>query len=222
MSEIDRKKYRYPNPQNQARYLWPEEIERIYRCQTGERYEKRNIAICKIGYCTGMRVSELALLEVGNCFDENVTLLKHYGLKPHQTKGGYGARAFFLSKSAKKALIEYMEERMKRANALGIQITPSSPLFVSQRAKYREARFSENALANFIKYMFLKAGVKNDSTGRASSHSFRRTFATEFSKKYSNPKVTQVLLGHSTIHMTMRYQATNVLNLDEMVGSVFK
>lgn len=223
MTEIGKKRTRRQDPKNQSRYIWPNEVERIYRCQIGERYEKRNIAICKVGFCTGLRISELSLLQVGNCFSEEFKLLGHYGIRADQSKGGYGAGSFFLSKSAKKALSDYMNERLSCANSLGIKVTLASPLFVSQKSsKHKEEPFSEKALGNLAKHMFLKAGVKSDANGKVSSHCFRRTFATEVSKRYSDPKILQTFLRHSSPFMAMRYRATNVLNLNEIIEDVFK
>ena len=71
-------------------------------------------------------------------------------------------------------------------------------LFYSQ--KKTSDGFSPNTLTQYWHYLFSACGIDN-----ASSHSMRRSFATQISSKGVGIRVLQKLMGHRSAQTTMVY-----------------
>lgn len=204
---------------NQTRIIKEEEIERMIKCQAGDRYETRNIALILCGFTMGFRATELAKLCIDNFFDENWKLKEKPWINAEQTKGGYGeGRVFLESERTKRYLVKYIEER-RRAAENADKITLNDPLFVSQKG----GRFKKNSLVKLIKRIFLQAGVMNDGKRAASSHSMRRTFATRLRDKGADAKTIMVALRHATPSMALEYVEADETRIENFVRlSAFK
>lgn len=191
-----------------ARYIPKDERERLILCQTGSRYEKRNIALLRLGFGTGMRACELRDLCFYNLFDQNWQLLQTCHIYSDQTKGGYGDGDFYvLGKKTRQAILDYLEWRREKAKQEGKQLSLNDPLFHSQKG----GRFKEKDLIILIKRIFRSAGVEG------SSHSFRRTFATNFTKNNKDVKALQVTLRHRSAAMSLGYVFKNSETVKEMI-----
>ena len=54
-----------------------------------------------------------------------------------------------------------------------------------------------------MKYIFKRIALKEPQFKPLSPHTFRHTFATRCIERGMNPKTLQIILGHSTIQITM-------------------
>ena len=104
------------------------------------------------------------------------------------------ARTVFVSEKLQKELQQYAKV-YKPAN-------PNKKFFYSQ--KNASDGFSANTLTQFFHYLYKRAGLAN-----CSSHSGRRTFATEIANKGVGIRVLQKLLGHKNIQTTAIYVDAN-------------
>jgi integrase/recombinase XerD len=77
-------------------------------------------------------------------------------------------------------------------------INANRKFFYSQ--KHTSDGFTANTLTQFFHYLYRRVGIDG-----ASSHSGRRTFATNIASKGVGIKVLQKLLGHKNIQTTSVY-----------------
>lgn len=180
---------------SQAPYISHKERERLILCQAGEKYEKRNVALIRLGFATGFRACEIRDLCFFNIYNDNWELKEDCYIYSEQTKGTYGEGEFFLvGKKVRRSIQDYVDER-KYAETLSL----NDAVFRSKKGGH----FKVNALRILIKNIFNKASV----TG--SSHSFRRTFATDFTKNNPDPKALQKALRHASPVMSLEYVSKN-------------
>jgi len=172
----------------QAKELSDDEIKRIDKCLTGTFFEHRNRALFYLGLRSGMRISELCGLTVGDVRDSLGEVLEEVVLEKHSTKSKK-SRTVYLSSQAQKTLQLYFEKPPK--NRL-----ETFPLFPNRRGKSLTA----NAAVTVLKKMFDQAGIKH-----ASSHSRRRTHANALRRRGVDLKIIQEQLGHSSLATTERY-----------------
>jgi len=172
-----------------AEELTPDQIHRIDKCLSGARHELRNRAIFYLGLGSGMRISEIIGLEVGDVAPGG-RVSGRIVLEKHSTKSKR-SRTVAVSKQAVKHLQEYLD-------SLPVRPGPAASLFPSQ-TRPRRPMTSTNAIMT-LKRMFQAAGVEN-----ASSHSLRRTHANTLRRNGVDLKVIQDQLGHSSLAVTERY-----------------
>lgn len=175
----------------QAKELTSIEIQRISRYLFGTRFERRDRAIFYLGLGSGMRISEIVGLTVGDVFPFG-KVLEEVRLEKHSTKSKR-SRTVSLSRQARQYLDEYLKERFGEDEP-----DAELPLFPSQRNP-REA-ITPNKAARRLSRLFEEAGVAN-----ASSHSMRRTFGNTLRRNGIDLKIIQELLGHASIATTERY-----------------
>ena len=144
----------------------------------------RDLALVEFLYSSGIRVSELCALDIGDMdFSNRETVV--YG------KGGKERVVYFDAKT-KLHLQRYINLR-----------TDTNPaLFV--RRKYPFARIDKGGIEFILKELGEKAEV-ND----VHPHRFRRTFATNLLDKGVPIEQVQILLGHSKIDTTLIYASIN-------------
>jgi site-specific recombinase XerD len=221
-----------------ARVITKPEINRTVKCQIGNVNEKRNIALIYFAFATGFRATEIQRLLIRNVFDENWEVKDIIVLEPTQTKSGQPEEGYFCSKKAQVALIEYIEHRKylaefynKRIEELILNaqqervksklkeirpviLTRDDPLFVQRKGghDYKGEAFQKNGIVKLIKQIFAEAGI----TDRVSSHSCRRTFATNLNDNGADIKSIQHAMRHRDIKMSMRYIENNPFRIKEL------
>jgi integrase/recombinase XerD len=145
----------------------------------------RDRTMLELMYATGLRVSELVGLELGN-INLNQGVVRVIG------KGGK-ERLVPLGEEAADWLRRYLEsarpDLMKEAD------TPQ--LFVTNR----KAGMTRQAFWYAIRRYALKAGIERD----VSPHMLRHSFATHLLNHGADLRVVQLLLGHSDLSTTQIY-----------------
>jgi site-specific recombinase XerD len=158
---------------------------------------KRDKSIIELLFSTGLRVSELANLQIT---DVNLK-------KDEFTVKGKGSkhRLVFLSNSAKDAIKIYLETRKD-----------TSPfLFVSHdraRAEREVIPLSPRSVQRIIEKNALIAGI----TKRVTPHILRHTFATDLLQNGADIRAVQSMLGHESITTTQVYTHVTDKHLKEV------
>lgn len=178
----------------QAKTLNSNELRRVLDYVATRKHGQRNRAIVLTMYFTGMRVGEAASLRYTDVVDIDGSVRNEIFLRAEDCKGNV-ARTVFVNEKLKKELQTYVKY-------FGQVKNNDMKLFYSQ--KKSSDGFSANSLAQYFHYMYKRVGLVG-----ASSHSTRRTFATNISEKGVSIRVIQKLLGHASIQTTARYCEAN-------------
>jgi integrase/recombinase XerC len=158
-----------------------EVFDLIKAADGGEPLTVRDRAILELFYSSGLRVGELAGLDVGH-------LDLREGLVRVRGKGDK-ERIVPMGRPARQALGRYLTERGAPDRA--------QPLFLN----YRGGRLSARSIERNLKKWLLRAGILKD----ASPHALRHSFATHLLDGGADLRAIQELLGHASLSTTQKY-----------------
>ncbi|MBU2497660.1 MAG: tyrosine recombinase XerC [Proteobacteria bacterium] len=159
----------------------------------------RDQAILEVLYSCGIRVSELAGLNVGS-IDFNERLIRVLGK-------GNKQRILPIGKKALGALRHYMEAtRQLRKKTEGLD--QKSPLFIN----FRGGRLSTRSVGKMVKRYAGMGGLMANIT----PHSLRHTFATHLLDGGADLRSVQELLGHVSLSSTQKYTHVSLDRLMEV------
>ena len=150
---------------------------------------QRDRAILEIFYASGVRVSELAALEV-----RNIDLAE--GVMRVLGKGNRERQVYF-GKTASRALKQYLEARETCGLGDG-----EPALFLNRHGR----RLSTRGLQMLIKKHCRRTGVST----RTSPHTLRHAFATHLLDNGADLRSIQELLGHQQLSTTQKYTHVSV------------
>ena len=176
---------------------------------------RRDRAMLELFYASGLRVSELAGLDVG---DVNL------GSRMVRVLGkGAKERIVPFNQSTMTAIRAYLVDRRnfvrevlkppERRRAGGSRNRLAEPLFVNDRGRYRGRRLSVRTVHRIVgRY----AGLSKLSVDVViSPHKLRHTFATHLLENGASVMDIKELLGHKVVSTTQRYTAVNRRHLTE-------
>jgi integrase/recombinase XerC len=166
-------------PEQAPKSLTPEEQFRFVKAATRLK-SNRNRALCMLMLHCGLRVSEIAALDVRDVF---VTARK--GEVIVRCGKNSKQRRVPLNTAAREALIAYLTEPRD----------PNEPLFKSQRG----TRISVGAIAYFIRQIAREAGIE------MTSHSLRHTCLTKLIRSGCDIVIVAEVAGHGRLETTRRY-----------------
>lgn len=158
--------------------LSAEEIHSIFRCCISERDK----ALCLFLLDSGVRVSELVALNVGDIDLKTGVVVVHCG------KGQKG-RTTYIGARTRKQVRRYFAERDK--------VKPSEPAFASERGG---TRLRVDGVVQLMGRLQERSGVAN-----CTCHTFRRTFALNCLRNGMNIYVLARLMGHADITVLRQY-----------------
>ncbi len=150
---------------------------------------KRDRAILELFYATGIRLNELAGLNIGSVNPQE-KLLRVLGK-------GNKERIVPFGKPAKNALESYLKKRKKSWAS-----PQQTPLFTGRGEKRIAVRTIQQRVNIYLK------AVLGGKTG-ASPHTLRHTFGTHLLENDADIRSIQELLGHSSISSTQIYTKVN-------------
>lgn len=147
-----------------------------------------------LAFNTGLRVSEIADLEIGDLFLKGISdvyLIVRHG----KGKGKKGKkRDVYLDREIVNHIREYIDYKKK---VLDQSVDTDAPFFASNGGK----KFTTTGL-----YLSFKKALKAANIPQHYSiHSARHTYATMLLAKTNNLRFVQKQLGHSSINMTALY-----------------
>ncbi len=155
----------------------------------------RDKAMLEFAYATGMRVTEIISLDIGDVnFTENYVMCKN----------GHKKRTIPLGNLSMKALSEYV----KSSRPYLIKDDSTKALFVNINGK----RLTRQGFWKIVKYYKEQANITKDIT----PHVLRHSFATHLLQNGADLKAIQTMLGHSDISSTQVYMQFQNESLKEI------
>lgn len=155
----------------------------------------RDKAILEVLYSSGIRVSELAGLNMSDV-DLNQGIIKVLGK-------GNKERIAMLGSKAQAALKAYLEERKQLPF-----VKNTGAVFLGVRGE----RIYPRAVQRLVKEAAGKGGVSKDPT----PHALRHTFATHLLDAGADLRTIQEMLGHASLSTTQKYTKVSIQRLLEV------
>ncbi len=163
-----------------------DDLERLMNApDTSDLKGLRDKAILELLFSTGLRVSELASLNIDIDLKKDEISVRGKGDK---------IRVVFLSDGAKKHVKAYLEKRHDIDEALFIQLGKNSK-------NSDKLRLTTRSIERIVKHMAIKAGISKKVT----PHTIRHSFATDLLQNGADLRSVQALLGHANIATTQIY-----------------
>lgn len=183
-----------------ARSLTTDELQqiRVYL----ESRSCRDTCLFELGVNCGLRVSELINLDIGDVWRYDAPVSR---LELTRTKGAK-PRAVPLNGKAKASLSALIAHRRER----GDRMDDDAPLFLNADGH----RLSRRGADYVLRGIFDECRI----SGKVTTHSLRKTFATTMLNRGAQLRVIQVLLGHSSLATTERYLSVTDDQLNQAVG----
>lgn len=181
-------------------FLSVDEMFELLNAQDGNSIASlRNRAMLELFYSCGLRLSELAGLNVGD-LDFKQALVKVRGK-------GRKERIVPIGAPARKALQEYLAISNEARKKVDVDVF-KSPLFLNLRG----ARISVRSIARIVDEETRKSGIGR----KISPHALRHTFATHLLNAGADLRSIQELLGHESLSTTQKYTAVNINRMMEI------
>ncbi|UCC45477.1 MAG: tyrosine recombinase XerD [Candidatus Zixiibacteriota bacterium] len=166
-------------------YLSPDEIDHIIRkIDPEEKGGLRNVAMVEVLYGCGLRISELANLEISDLELEAGFV--------RVTGKGNKQRLVPLGKPARRAVEAHLDSEQANQRPFN-----SDLVFPNRLGK----AFSRAGLWKIIRRLVTRAGI----TKRVTPHTFRHSFATHLLEGGADLRTVQEMLGHADISTTEIY-----------------
>lgn len=161
--------------------------------RSGKPLDLRDQAILELFYATGIRVSELVGIEMGDI---------HFGERLVRVRGkGKKERIVPFGRRALKALEEYSRVRRGMVDREGAE--PSFFL------NYRGRRLTTRSVQRMVHKRIHKTAVAR----KISPHSLRHSFASHLLGRGADLRVIQELLGHASLATTQKYTHVDLKQL---------
>ena len=160
----------------------------------------RDLAIIEVLYSCGIRVAELAGLNMPDIdFDQRLVRVIGKGDKE---------RIVPIGRKALKSVKDYLEAIMPLRKKTQDSEAKSLPVFIN----YRGGRLSTRSIGSIIKKYVRVCGL----TANITPHSLRHTFATHLLDGGADLRSVQELLGHVSLSTTQRYTHVSLDKLMEV------
>lgn len=177
-------------------YLSREQVERLFNAAEGRALEGgflavRNHAIVELLYSSGLRLSELQGLDIGD-LDLVAERVRVMGK-------GRKERIVPLGRPAVRALRRYETRREEFIAATAD--ADRRAFFLNQRARRLSVRSIQKIVSGFLEQIAEAAGL--------STHSLRHTFATHLVDAGADLLAVKELLGHASLSTTTIYTHTS-------------
>jgi integrase/recombinase XerC len=178
-------------------YLSVDEMFRLLdSIQTDTLLGVRNRAIFETLYSSGIRISELAAMDIADV-DFSAAVVRVFGKGRKQRIVPVGQKALMAIKA-------YREQLQK-------QVDPNTvidgPLFLNRFQK----RLTARSIARILKKLVSAVGLLTP----ISPHALRHTFATHMLDAGADLRVVQELLGHKSLSTTQKYTHVSIDRLME-------
>jgi integrase/recombinase XerC len=161
----------------------------------GEPLGRRDRAILELFYASGLRLSELVQLDLGDV-NLSARIVRVMGK-------GKKERLVPFNTSAKAALSAWLKDRASLREAAPVE--RREPMFVNFRGPRLTGRSVQRLVARYVAMCSTRFGI--------SPHALRHSFATHLLEHGADLRAIQELLGHVQLSTTQRYTHVNVAQL---------
>jgi integrase/recombinase XerC len=181
-------------PKDLPRFLSIDEVFALMDSPRGDTFKlTRDKAILELLYSSGLRVSELTLIDIGDLdLKESLVRVKGKGRKE---------RIIPIGSKAMAAINNYLPERLSIKKK-------SAALILNNRGGRLTERSVRRILLEYSRMINLK--------GDLSPHTLRHTFATHLLHEGADLRSIQELLGHSSLSTTQKYTHVDIRHLMEV------
>ncbi|MDG4476601.1 site-specific tyrosine recombinase/integron integrase [Thiovibrio frasassiensis] len=169
---------------------------------SGDAFAFRDRAILEMLYSTGVRVAELAALDLERLDAEEGML--------RVTGKGNRERLVPVGSPALEALGQYLPQRtlLIRERIARGDAPENKAVFLNHRG----LRLTTRSIERLVKLYAMRAGI----AARVTPHALRHSFATHLLEMGADLRVVQELLGHVSLSTTQRYTHLNMDHLNEV------
>lgn len=157
--------------------------------------QARDHAILELLYASGLRVAELAGLDLHD--------LDLAAMQVRVVGKGHKERLVPFGPPAQQALVQWLAQRSQQK----IKVTDEQSLFLGLRG----ARITTRVIRRLVH----KAGLAVGARGHAHPHRLRHSFATHLLEGGADLRAIQELLGHASLSTTQRYTKVSLQHLLE-------
>ena len=179
-----------------------EDVERLIDLPAPDLLGRRDRAILETLYATGLRISELAALDVDDVDPNEGSVLVRSG------KGGKG-RVVPMGRQARAAVGDYLAvSRPELAKRQTSRSGAAGAMFLNARG----GRLSRQGCWKILKGYARTAGIED----RVSPHTLRHSFATHMLDAGADIRVVQEMLGHASLATTQVYTLVSDQRLREV------
>ena len=184
-------------------HLSEDEMARLLSAPAGDTpLSRRDRAILELFYASGLRLSELAGLDLDNV-NLSAKIVRVLGK-------GRKERLVPFNASTASAIRVYLKDRVAMVNGRSrsteaSRSKPSEALFVNYRGGRLTARSVDRVVRRYVAATSARLGI--------SPHALRHSFATHLLQRGADLRVIQELLGHARLSTTQRYTHVNAAQL---------
>lgn len=182
-------------PKKLPKVLSVDEIESLLNIPIKNAFSARNKAILELMYATGLRVSELVNLKIGD-IDFEMSIVRTMGK-------GKKERIIPIGDYALKALYIYIYEYRNQLLIKGW----NDYLFINNHGN----NLTRQAIFKMIQSLALEKKIETPF----SPHTLRHSFATHLLHNGANLRDIQEMLGHSSLSTTQIYTHVSIQKLEE-------
>jgi len=189
-----------------CRSLAIDEIAKVSRSFSG-RYAVRDKALFVLGCCSGLRISELLSIKVGDVIEPTGLVGDRVYIRRQSTKGRREGRSILLHAAARDALVDWLAELEGRG-----PLRPDAFVFHGQKGAWRP--MTTTHAWRILKDAFIQAGL----SGKVATHSMRKSFAASMYHGLGGDLVaTQQALGHANVNSTISYLSVSQERIDAAI-----
>ena len=172
---------------------------------------RRDRAILELFYASGLRLSELAGLDLDdvNLSAKMVRALGKGGkqrIVPFNTSTAKAIRAYLHDRERIVREQRGQDRRDRLDGKTARRSSPSRPLFVNYRGSRLSVRSIDRLVRRYVAASSTRMGI--------SPHALRHSFATHLLQRGADLRAIQELLGHARLSTTQRYTHVNAAQLD--------
>ncbi|ANB72630.1 integrase [Paraburkholderia phytofirmans OLGA172] len=202
--------------------LRPSQIRHLLRVtEATSRHPERDALILLLGITCGMRVTEIARVEIADVVAQSGAIRTEVSLRAAITKGSRQRCVYLTHEKTRTALERYLALRISRQLGTSLDdrayrgLIASNRLILTHKGTAYELSlkrrtngeggqvgyWAADSLQSYVTGLYRAAGLRRGY----SSHSGRRTFANRLLAQGESLETVQTLLGHAELDHVMSY-----------------